>query len=145
MVRYHVAGATPAAAAGAALLDIRAGSAPRLRVLEIGLFNTAATAANPISIERSTTLGTASTTVVPQAGDPADSAATSLIGTAWSVAPASTAVPLRRAVLPANIGAGIIWTFGYGDMVIPGSGSLVVMNRGAAAAGIMSFYVVLDE
>jgi hypothetical protein len=144
MARYHVAFTTAAAATNTALVDIRTASTDRVRVLEIGLFNTAATAAT-VSVERQTTLGTTSTTVVPQAGEPGDPAATVLIGTAWSSAPASTAVPLRRMTVPANIGGGVIWTFGYGDLVIPVSSSILVMNRGAATTGIMVGYFVLDE
>lgn len=144
MARYHVAFTTPAAAAGAAFADLRAGASDRVRVLEIGLFHTAATASTP-SLERSTTLGTTSTTVVPQPGDPAEPACNAVVGTAWSAAPASTAVPMRRVGLPANIGAGIIWTFGYGDLLIPVNGSLVLMNRAAGAAGICTGYITFDE
>lgn len=144
MARYQVGFTTLASATNVALFDIRTGAADRVRVLEIGLWNVAATSVT-LSLERQTTLGTTSTTVVPQAGDPAESAATSLIGTAWSVAPASTAVPMRRVVLPANVGAGVIFPFGFGDLVIPVSSSLLIMNRGAASSGIMNGYVLLDE
>ena len=144
MARYECAFVTPAAATNAALFDIRTSAGVRTRVLEIGLFSTAATAVTP-SLERSTTLGTTSTTVVPQATEPGDPSAVSVIGTAWSVAPASTAVPLRRIALPANIGAGFIWTFGNGGLVIPVSSSLVIMNRLGTTGPIMNGYVVLDE
>lgn len=144
MSRYHVGFTTAAAAAAAALFDIRTNTTDRAKILEIGIFNTAATAAT-ISLERQTTLGTATTTIVPQQGEPGDPAATILIGTAWSVAPASTAVPLRRFVLTANIGSGIIWTFGLGDLVVPVSSSIILMNRGAAASGILTGYVTFDE
>lgn len=144
MARYHVAFTTPAAAAGAAFADLRSGASDRVRVLEVGLFHTAATASTP-SLERSTTLGTASTTVQPQPGEPGDAPCNAVVGTAWSVAPASTAVPLRRVSLPANIGAGIIWTFGFGDLVIPVGASLVLMNRAAGAAGVCAGYITFDE
>ena len=144
MSRYHVGFVTAAAAAAAALFDIRTNTTARAKILEIGMFCTAATAVT-LSLERQTTLGTASTTVVPQAGEPGDPAATALLGTAWSVAPASTAVPLRRMAIPANIGAGVIWTFGIGDLIIPISSSIIMMNRGGAASGIMTGYVTFDE
>lgn len=144
MARYECAFATPAAATNAALFDIRTGATERIRVLEIGLFSTAATTVTP-SAERSTTLGTTSTTVVPQPLDTGDATATSVIGTAWSVAPASTAVPLRRIALPANIGAGFIWTFGGSGLVIPTSSSLVIMNRLGTTGPVMNGYVVIDE
>lgn len=144
MARYHVGFTTAAPATNVAFLDIRSNSGDRVRVLEIGIFNTAATTCI-VSMERQTTLGTTSTTVVPQAGEPGDAAATTLIGTAWSVAPASTAVPMRRITLSAAIGAGVIWTFGMGDMVIPVSSSIILMNRAGTTAGIMTGYIVLDE
>ena len=77
--------------------------------------------------------------------DTGDATATSVIGTAWSVAPASTAVPLRRIALPANIGAGFIWTFGGSGLVIPTSSSLVIMNRLGTTGPVMNGYVVIDE
>ena len=144
MARYTCAFATPAAATNAALFDIRSAAGDRVRVLEIGLFSTAATAVTP-SLERSTTLGTTSTTVVPQAEEPGDSAATSVVGTAWSGAPASTAVPLRRIALPANIGAGFIWSFGGAGLIIPVSSSLVMMNRLGTTGPVMNGYIVIDE
>lgn len=143
MARYHVAFTTVAAATNAAIVDLRSGT-PRLRLLELGLFNAAATACTA-QLERTSTLGTASTTIVPVAGDPGDSASTALAGTAWSVAPANTGVPVRGIVLAANISAGVIWTFGYGDMVVAAAASLCVFNRGAATNGIMRGYMVFDE
>lgn len=142
MARYQVAGISSTLAAAGNFFDIRTTSTDRVRVLEIGVFQSAATAST-IFVARSTTLGTASTTVVPVAGEPGDAAATALVGTAWSVAPASTAVPVRRINFPANVGAGVIWTFGLGDLVVPVSASLLVYSTAAAAA--LNFHCVLDE
>lgn len=144
MAIYHTGFTTAAPATNVAFLDIRTAATPRVRVLEIGIFNTAATTCI-VSLERQTTLGTTSTTVVPQPGDTGDATSTVLLGTAWSAAPASTAVPLRRITLSAAIGAGVIWTFGKNDLVIPASSSLILMNRAGTTAGIMTGYVVTDE
>lgn len=143
MPRYHAAITSRAALVNTVLFDIRTNAVKRVRVLEIGIFNAAATTTT-LQIERSTTIGTASTTVAPQPGDPADVASTALIGTAFSAEPASTSVPMRRIVLPANIAAGIIWTFGANDdLIIPVSSSLIVMAR--VASGVTACYVTLDE
>ncbi len=144
MARYHVGFTTVAAAAGAAYFDIRTVATDRVRVLEIGVFSTAGTA-NLMELARATTVGTASTTVVPVAGDPAESAATAVVGTAWSAAPASTAVPIRSVQLPANVGSGVIWVFAFGDLVIPVSSSIVAINRGAVAGPVSRGYVLFDE
>lgn len=80
MARYHAAFTTRAALTATALIDIRTTASDRVRVLEVGIFNTAATAVI-CSVERQTTLGTTSATVIPQAGEPGDAAATALVGT----------------------------------------------------------------
>lgn len=143
MARYQVAFTTVAAAAGAGLVDVLAGT-DRVHVLELCLTNVAATSAT-FELGRSTTLGTQTTPQIPEKGDPADSAALAKVATAWSVAPASTGVPIRGITTPANIGGGVIWTFGYGDLLIAPAAALVVINRGAVATGIMRGYFVLDE
>jgi hypothetical protein len=144
MARYHAGFSTPAAAAGAAYADFRTTSTDRAHILEIGLFLNAATASS-ISLARSTTLGTTSTTVAGVAGEPGEPAATMLVGTAWSGAPAGTGVPIRKITLPANIGAGVVWGFGYNDLIIPISASLVLLNFGAGAGSVLNGYVVWDE
>lgn len=145
MARYELAFVTPAAATNAPLVDIRASATDRVRVLEIGLLSTAATAVTP-SIERSTTLGTQTSPVAPQAMDPAEGAATSLVATAWSVAPAgSTTLQFRRAAVPANIGAGFVFTFGGSGLIIPVSSGLVVMNRLGTTGPVMNGWIVIDE
>lgn len=144
MAKYHAAFTTAAAANAAAYVDFRTASTDRAKVLELSISSTAATA-NLWSLARSTTLGTTSTTVLGQPGDPGDPAATLVLGTAWSVAPASTAVPLRELQGSATIGAGVIWTFALGDLVIPVSSSLVIFNRGGATGAICRGYVTWDE
>lgn len=145
MARYECAFTTGAAATNAAIFDIRTSANIRTRVLEIGLFSTAATAVTP-TIERQTTLGTTSTTFTPSADEPNDPTAQTVIGTAWSVAPAgSTTLQFRRIALPANIGAGVIWTFGGSGLIIPVSSSIVIMNRLGTTGPVMNGYVVIDE
>lgn len=145
MALYHVGGVGVAAPAiGGAVFDLRPAASDRVSIREIAIFLTAATLAG-VSLERSTTPGTASTTVVPQAGDPANGAATALVGTAFSVAPVGSGIPLRRGHIPANIGAGIVWTFAYGDLIVASAAPLAVYNRGPAVMGASVFHVTYDE
>jgi hypothetical protein len=145
MARYAVGFTTAATAAGAAIVDLRSAAGERLYVREIGMFLNAATASQ-IGVYRPSTLGTASTSIVPVPVDPADPAATGSVGTAWSVAPAvSTNVPLRRAMLPAAIGNGFIWQFSERGLVVPVSSSLLFWNYGAGANSVINGYIEWDE
>ncbi len=107
MARYHIGFTTVAAAAGAAYADLKAGAADRVRILEIGIFNTAATS-SIVELQRETTVGNQTTTIVPAPGDTADGAAASVVATAWTTTlPASTAVPMRSVQLPGTSGLGL--------------------------------------
>lgn len=147
MALFSVGVRTAAAAAGAPYLDLRTGTAlnsPRAAVREIGIFLTAATLTQ-LTLARQSTLGTTSTQLGGQATDPGDSATTVVVGTVWSVVPAAFATPLRRVTLPGSIGAGIIWTFGPRELVVPTSGSLILTNVGAAAGPILDAYISWEE
>ena len=145
MARYSCGFTTTATAAGAAIADLKTTAAERAYVREIGLFLNAATASS-IGLYRPSTVGTQSTTVAGQPVDAADAAATALLGTAWSGAPAvSTNVPLRKAALPAAIGNGIIWTFSDRGLVIPVSSSLLIWNWGAGANSVLNGYIEWEE
>jgi hypothetical protein len=142
---YHGSVATPAAAAGAAYMTIWAPASTRSRLLEIGLFNNAATASS-IGIYRPTNTPVATTTVVPVPADPSDGVGVTLLGTAWSTAPTiGTNVAIRRAVLPAAIGAGIIWQFPNMVFGVAGTGALVIWNFGAGAGSVLNVYCVTDD
>jgi hypothetical protein len=53
--------------------------------------------------------------------------------------------PLRRIVLPAAIGAGVIWQFDRLIAGVLGTTSLVLWNFGGAAASALSLYIVCDD
>ena len=146
MARHAAGFTTTATVTAAAIADLRSGSGERLYVREIGLFLNAATASS-IGLYRPSTLGTASTSVTAVPVDPADAAATGSVGTAWSVAPAvSTNVPIRKAMLPAAIGNGIIWTFpDRNGLVVPVSSSLLLWNFGGSTNSILNGYIEWEE
>lgn len=83
----------------------------RCRVLEIGMFNTTATAV-ALKLCRLTTAGTPGTAATIDKLDPADPAAAvgAFRGTYTSTAP-TTSDAGYRCVLGAAIGSGVIWTF----------------------------------
>lgn len=142
MARYSAAFTSGSPSSGAAYADLRAASTDRVFLLEVGLFATTA-ASMTVELARHTTQGTASTSLAGQPEDPADATATAVVGTAWSVAPASTAVPLRGYVSSANIGAGIIWTFGDGGLVVSVSTAIGLFAR--AAGAVCRGYFVWSE
>jgi hypothetical protein len=143
MARFRAAVTTPAAASGATYATIHAVASRRLVISEIGFSNNAATASS-IQLIRPSNTPVATTSLLGQADDPAEAAATGNIDTAWSTAPTIGTNPLQRIVLPATVGAGGIWTFPNG-LVIPVSGWLVVWNHGGAAGSAQSLYAVWDE
>ena len=144
MARYSCAVTTPAAATGAAFATFHSTASDKPRIVEIGFFNNAATASS-VQLIRPANTPVASTSVLGQAEEVADPAGTCNIDTAWSTAPTiSTNVPLRRVVLPATAGAGVIWTFPQG-LTIPISGWIVLWNYGGSTASALSLYIVWDE
>lgn len=144
MGKYSGSVATPAAAAGAAYMTIGAAASTRTRILEIGIFVNAATASS-VGLFRPTNTPVATTTVVTVPDDPADAAGVTLLGTAWSTAPTVGTVALRRAVMPAAIGAGIIWQFENLICGPLGTGALVLWNYSGATASVLQVYIVSDD
>jgi hypothetical protein len=146
--RYSIGFQSAAAAAGAAYAAFRAPTRTS-RLIEIGLSCNAATASN-ISLFRNTAAGYAASTSssVGQAEKPTAAAGTSLVDSAWSTPPTITAASrMRRFLLPATIGAGLIWTFPEGLDVRNATATdiLVLWNEGASAGSVLNGYCVWDE
>lgn len=149
--RYAVA---PAAKAGintanSAMWQIRAGASARLYLRELGVFVASAPTTAPVLVlGRASAVGTSSATVTPLPVDPNETASSTIVDTAWSVAPTfSTTGPwLRLAALPAAAGAGMIWTFDQ-PIELNVSTGLVIANLNAAGAtlGSFGFYASFDE
>jgi hypothetical protein len=146
MALYEVAVATPAAAAGAAYCDIRTAAGARAEIREIGAVCNAATA-SAIGLIRPATVGTATTTTAGQPEDPADTAATAVIGTAWSSAPTIGTIYLRRFGTAAQIGAGIVWSWWAArrGLIIPISSSVILWNYGGGAGSVLQVWAVWEE
>lgn len=143
--RYSVSAVTPAAANGAAYATIHTGASDRCYIQEIQIFTTAATTSR-LALGRKNNTPVATTSVLGQAEDPADSAATVNLDTAWSTAPTAPANFLRRTSLIAAIGAGVIWTWPIGkELRIPVSDWLVLWNDGPSAGSALAVTVVWEE
>lgn len=133
MARYSAGFTKAAPAAGTFVSQIRTTSTKDIRVWEIGAFASTAVALS-LGLIRSTTVGATFTTVTPAADDTSAGAATALVDTAITTQPTIGTGFMRKIVLPATIGAGIIWSFPMG-LVVPTSAGLLLWNFHGSAAG----------
>jgi hypothetical protein len=148
MHRYTLGGTcNVTATSGAPRLEIRAPATAKVKIIELDLYNGAATA-SILAIVRANAIGVTPTSPVgllPELPDDLPVTSTTLLATAWGTAPTLTAAnALRRVNMAAAIGSGILWTWGADGLVIPASGSLVIFNV-AAATAVLDFSLVIEE
>jgi hypothetical protein len=150
MAFYEIAFTTTATADAAPVAAIRAPT-NAIRVVEIGWWNNAATASR-VALFRNTNASYAASTStsVGQKTDPASSAATGLVDTAWSAAPTiTTTAMIRRAASAAAIGCGVVWCFNRSLNINPATPAhyLVLWNNsgGSTADSVLNGYVVFEE
>jgi hypothetical protein len=93
-------------------------AAVRPRVVEIGCFNTSATAVS-IAIRRLTTTGTQGATVTAINQDDETQTAIAVPKDTHTVGPTVTAGSLRVATLGGAVGSGVIWTFQEPGLIVP--------------------------
>lgn len=134
------------AAAGPVVQFRAAGAARDARVFEIGVFAVTAVAGEvgigrPAAIAGTPTGGTA--VASGQGYDNVAGAGAAVVDTGWTTPPTSPTTFWRRAMLPATIGAGVIWTFPTG-LVVPASGAFVVWQFTTAAV-TYDVYFDFDE
>lgn len=146
MALYSVGQSKAAPATGTCIAMIRPGSSNDVSVREIGVFNSTAVATS-VGLIRSLTSGTPSTSTLVQSDIPGLTAGATNLDTAWSAQPTISTIYLRKLVLPATIGAGIIWTFEPRDLIIRNGATTQVClwNFGAGTAAALEVYVVVDE
>lgn len=143
MARYSVTSTKAGVnTANTVMWQLRAASTQRVQLLELGIAVSVAPTTNPqFRLNRPTAIGTSTATVTPQAEDPANAAAVTLLDTTWSSAPTLAAIDLRSFPVPSSIGAGIVWTWYDQPFVIPQSGGLCIANGNATGATLGSFSV----
>ncbi len=146
MAKYYEVGVRGiAAATGAAYATLHTGAGQRAKIREIGIALSAATLSS-IGLGRPANTPVATTSALGQALDPNDVAATVNADTVWSTAPTAPSVFVRRFVLPAVAGAGLIWTFpADAPLVLNVSSWLVLWNFGASTAAAPDLYVKWEE
>lgn len=147
---YAVSDRSASVTVAGRLAELRTTSTDRLFVTEIGVSVGVAGAAPTIGLIRPNAIGVTPTSPkTVQALDPGDPAGTGTTATAWGTAPTLPATPvyLRRVALPATVGAGWVWTFAPGELVVPVSSSLLIdlIALSAAAATAIDFYIQLTE
>ena len=150
MARYSLGFQKASLTAAGMIADLAASATDRPRLLELGVFVSAASGTNPVltmGLYRSTALGTRTSPVTVLAEDNADAAGTATVATAASVAPTLATNPLRRFVVN-GVGQGVIWTWPTGGFLIANSLSVVLQAitvAGTTPSFTLDGYFVIDE
>lgn len=149
MARYSAAYRTTTAATSLLpMASIYATAAVTPSIVEVGVFNTTATALN-VALARLTTAGTSSAVVGVNEDDAAQSAISTPRNSHSSTGPTIGTVAMRMADLGAAIGSGVIWTFGTGrhtGLVIPaGTANGLGLYTPNGTGQVCSVYWVWDE
>jgi hypothetical protein len=146
MARYSVAErSTNAGSTTLPLFSLYASASVALKVREIGIVNSTATAA-AYCLRRFSATGTQGTALTECEYDEAAPAPTGTAFNSHSVTPTITAGYLRTCTLGAATGAAMIWTFGDTGLVIPagtGNGIGVLVYTGTGQ--IVDFWIDWDE
>jgi hypothetical protein len=137
------------AAANLVLLNLKAGTVSRLRVMELGLFVEVAPTTPPvIGLSRMNAVGTgAITSTSPEKNDTNDVAA-AVLETAWATTrPTITGNPLARFQLPVTLGSAIIYDLTNRPIVVATSGGLIVqeINAGGATGLTLGGWIAWEE
>ena len=142
---YSVANRTTATATGTAALELIAGSNLGYRMLECGITINAATA-SVFGLGRPAATGITPTSPVTVVAEDGGNTATgnSTTALAWGTGPTAPTTYMRRVSLPATIGAGIIWTFPRGVIVLK-TLSTVLFNPSAGSNSVADVWDVVDE
>lgn len=145
MAIYSLANRTTATAAAAAALEVIAGANLGYRMLEFGLTINAA-AASVFGLGRPAATGitpTSPQTVLAEDGGNT-AAGNTTTALAWGTGPTVPAGFFRRVSLPATIGAGIVWTFPRGIIVLKTLSS-VLWNPSGGSNSVADAWAVVDE
>ena len=115
-----------------------------IRIREIGVFNTTATAFS-VGVGIATTAGTQAGALTEICEEDAAYTVKATGFTSQSAGATITAL-VRQASIGAAIGAGVIWTFGENGLYRPeGTGNGVVLTCPAGTGQFFDFYFVWDE
>lgn len=144
MARHSSGVLTAAGSATLPIISLYAVAANGGKLVEVGVFNTTATAV-ALSLIRLTTAGTQGSGLTESNHDPAVPALMTAF-TTHSGAPTLGDDLGYRGVLGAAVGSGIIWTMSGGGIIIPvgtGNGIGLIIENGTGQ--ICQAYMVWDE
>lgn len=147
MARYSTGALSTAGSTTLPIISLYGSAASTPSIVEIGVFNTTATAV-ALKLVRLTTTGTRGTALTNAAQNPEVNPATA-VGAGYnthSVAPTLGNDLGYRGVLGAAVGSGLIWTFGNRGLsvvVAANAGIGVIVENGTGQA--CQCYVVWDE
>jgi len=150
VARYTVAFSKTTGAAAGPICDIRPAAAKDCRVWELAIFAETAVAGT-VGLVRSTNAGTTpGGDTVPQAEDYSNTRACTVhCYTTYATEPTQASVYLRRAVLAATVGSGVVWTFPEGIVVPTSTDSAtangLMLRQLSTAAVTYSVYAVIEE
>lgn len=117
----------------------------KLWVVEVGAFNTTATAC-AIALRRLTTAGTQGTGLTELPWDPDSTAPTGTAFDTHTGGPTITGGNYAVATLGAAVGSGVIWTFGGQGIPIPkGTGNGLGITVLTGTGQILDWYMIWDE
>lgn len=144
MAIYSQGQNTTVVSSAAPAFDMKASATNSPRLMEIGI-NLGAATASTYGLGRPGNDGSVAQTsgLAVLAENPGDPAGNTTTAVAWGTAPTVPTTFFRRVYLPATIGAGVIWTFPRGLIMIASRG-LVLWNIAASAANT-HIWAVLDE
>lgn len=148
MSRYSSGGVTSAGSTTLPAAALVGAAGARLKIVEIGVFNTTSTAV-ALVLARLSTAGTPGSTLdgADNNTDPGSTGTpVGILKGTYTSTPPTTAKIGFRAQLGASVGAGFAWTFGAGGLIVPaaaaaGIGILVDTGTGQA----LETYFVWDE
>jgi hypothetical protein len=144
MARYGAAFSKTTSAAAGPIVNLVNTANADARVWEIGVFAETAVSGT-IGLVRATGAGTTpGGNVAAVAEDTQSGATTTSLFTTYATEPTQATVYVRRAVLPATIGAGIIWTFPMGIFVPSGTAVGLLLRQLSTAAVTYSVYMAFD-
>ena len=135
--------ATTVTTTSAPAMDFRGGSANSPAVMEVAIVLAAATAST-YWFTRSANSPTQTGTTALLAENPADPTSSTTQAVTWSVAPTQSGAVFRRAVLPATIGAGVVYTFPRGFKIAAAAATAMVWNAATNSANT-NVRIVVDE
>jgi hypothetical protein len=133
---YEVGLAKTTTNAAGPIVTLVTAASPRAEIREIGVFATTAVAGE-VGLGRPAAVGVGALTgSLGQALDAADVAAASTLVTSFATTqPTAPTVPFRRIQLPGTVGAGVVWVWEPGALLVAVSANLVVWQFSAAAVG----------